>query len=386
MPPLLLILRSARSHRSALAGLTLLVLLLAASLALADTRIAHGRHRPLGAHGPHHSRSVHGRRQPLGAHSRLDAAGDQGSKADCAYSANSVAVLSSFERMVGRRFSCVMVFNNASPDWQGWENPWFTHDTVPGYDWSAWLAAPGTHRQLIISQNLFPSALNGSDWLRKGAAGAFLSHARALARNLVAAGLGRSVIRLAHEANDSGSPYWIGSTPAQWQLWRQFWRRTVIAMRSVPGAHFLFDWCINAYWQPVPLRDWYPGDDVVNIVGIDAYDSGVPVGEDRWTRIYTQPDGIRDVLRFAKAHGKPVSLPEWGLAPADAKSLGGGSDPAYIDGIAQIVRNNRIAYQSYFYNHDSAGLLADNRLSLAAYRRHFGPRGDSAGSSLIPNG
>ncbi len=303
-------------------------------------------------------------------------------KADCVSAGPSVATMFSFERLVDRSVDCALVFNNSSPNWAGWTHPWFVADRGP-YDWANWVRAPGPHRQLIISQNLFPTSLDGSDWRNAGARGAYVGYARELARNLVAAGLGRSVIRLAHEANDSGSPYWIGSTPAQWQLWRQFWRRTVIAMRSVPGAHFLFDWCINAYWQPVPLRDWYPGDDVVNIVGIDAYDSGVPVGEDRWTRIYTQPDGIRDVLRFAKAHGKPVSLPEWGLAPADAKSLGGGSDPAYIDGIAGVVRDNAVAYQAYFYNHDSAQLLDTSPPSLAAYRRHFGAHGDSIGAPTI---
>ncbi len=240
-------------------SLTLLVILMLASLALADARIV---------------RSGHG---PLGPQSRPPAAGAQRPTADCAYTANSVAVLSSFERLVGRRFSCVMVFNNASPDWQGWENPWFLHDADPAYDWGAWVSAAGGHRQLIITQNLFPSALDGTDWLRAGAAGAFAGHARALARNLVAAGLGRSVIRLAHEANDTAQPYALGSTDQELALWRTFWRRTALAMRSVPGAHFLFDWCVNAYWRPIPLSKWYPGNDVVDIVGIDAYDSGVPL-------------------------------------------------------------------------------------------------------------
>jgi hypothetical protein len=242
---------------------------------------------------------------------------------------------------------------------------------------------PGTRRQLIITQNLFPSSLEGLDWLRAGAAGVFVGYARALARNLVAAGLGGSVIRLADEANDSGSPDAVGSTDPQLALWRQFWRRTAIAMRSVPGAHFLFDWCINAYWRPIPLSKWYPGDDVVNIIGIDAYDSGVPPGQDRWHRIYYQPDGIHDVLQFARAHDKPVSLPEWGLAPPGQGNLGGGDDPAYVDGIAAVVRNNRVAYQAYFYHLASGSLLDSSPLSLAAYRRHFGGGGDSTGAPTI---
>jgi Glycosyl hydrolase family 26 len=303
-------------------------------------------------------------------------------KADCAYGANNVAVLDLFELMVGRVFDCALVFNNLMPDWAKWANPWFLTQGAP-YNWADWVHAPGPHRQLIISQNLFPLSLNGSDWRDAGAAGAYVEYARQLAENLVAAGLGDSVIRLAHEANDASSPYWIGSTPHDWQLWREFWRRTVIAMRSVPGAHFLFDWCILEGGQPVPLRDWYPGDDVVNIIGIDVYDGGVPVGVNRWQWLYTQPDGIRDVLRFANAHQKPVSFPEWGLEPADAQNLGGGDDPTYVNRLARVIRNNPVAYQSYFFNHQPALMLAGSPLSLTAYRRHFGAGGDSVGAPTI---
>jgi hypothetical protein len=63
-------------------ALTLLVIPVAASLALADTRIGHGRHAPPRAHG------------------QLQAAVVQASQADCANAANSVAVLSSFGQLV----------------------------------------------------------------------------------------------------------------------------------------------------------------------------------------------------------------------------------------------------------------------------------------------
>ena len=304
-------------------------------------------------------------------------------KADCIYTSNNIQVLRSFEQLAGRRFDCVLVYNNNAPDWAGWERPWFVNDTEPQFDWSRWADARGTRRQLIISQNLFPAALDGSDWLGAGAAGAYVEHAKVLARNLVAAGLGDSVIRLAHEANGTNETYALPASDRGLALWRQFWRKTVIAMRSVPGAHFVFDWCINAYWRPIPLKKWYPGDDVVNIIGIDAYDSGVPIGQNRWRRLYTQPDGIRDVLRFAAAHGKPVSFPEWGLSPAGAHSLGGGDDPAYINDIASVVGNDRVAYQAYFYAHAEAQLLADHALSLAAYRRDFGDQGNTAGAAAV---
>lgn len=305
------------------------------------------------------------------------------SRADCAYVGTNVQALRRFEALVHQTVSCAVVFNNAAPNWTAWERPWFVTSRNPDLRWGAWAVAPGTHRQLVITQNLFPADLDGSDWLHAGAAGAYVQYAKTLAKNLVAAGLGNSVIRLAHEANNPGSAYALGSTDEDLDLWREFWRRTAIAMRSVHGAHFLFDWTINAYYRPIPLQKWYPGNDVTDIIGIDAYDSGVPVGANRWRRIYTEQDGIRDVLRFAAAHGKPVSIPEWGLAPADSKNLGGGDDPAYIDHMAEIVKDNPVAYQSYFFNHDSAALLFAGHLSLAAYRRHFGKGGDAVGASTI---
>ncbi len=303
-------------------------------------------------------------------------------KAACLYSSNSVRVLQAFEHMAGRSFSCVVVFNNQAPDWASWESPWFLRESDPAYAWGQWARAPRTHRQLIITQNLFPASLNHTDWLHAGAAGVYAQHARALARNLIAAGLGNSVIRLAHEANGTGFSYSLGTTRQDFTLWRQFWRDTVIAMRSVRGAHFLFDWCVNAYWRPIPLSLWYPGNDVVDIIGIDAYDAGVPVGQDRWTRLYTQPDGIASVLRFAKTHGKPVSLPEWGLW-SPKSGLGGSDDPNYVNHIAEVIRDNRIAYQSYFYSGVSGQVLNSAPRSLSAYRRHFGARGDSVGAATV---
>jgi hypothetical protein len=273
-----------------------------------------------------------------------------------------------------------MVFNDSAPDWSTWEMPWFLTQDDPDKQWGQWATAPGTHRQLIISQSLFPGVLANSDWLDAGASGAYAAHARALARNLVAAGLGDSVIRLAAEANLDTSPWAVSTTGDDLQLWRTFWRRTVIAMRSVPGARFQFDWCINARWRPIRLADFYPGDDVVDIIGIDAYDTGVGPGLDRWSAIYDRPDGIRAVLQFATKHGKPMSFPEWGLRTSGEPVLGGGSDPSYINHMAGFIAHHSVAYQSYFYKTDAATLLSQSPDSMSAYRRDFGPLSNSAGT------
>ena len=97
----------------------------------------------------------------------------------------------------------------------------------------------------------------------------------------------------------------------------------------------------------------------------------MPAGADRWNAVYNRRSGIREVLEFAKAHGKPLSIPEWGVGPANV-AFAGGDNPTYVNGIASVVERNPVAYQSYFYAHDWATQLATGPLSLAAYRAHFG--------------
>jgi Glycosyl hydrolase family 26 len=297
-----------------------------------------------------------------------------------------LAGLQAFETLVGRKYDTVMVYNNASPTWAGLVMPWFCAYKHPSpYAWADWATAPDTSRRLIITQNPCPPAVEpAATWLADGAAGKFAPYFTELATNLVAAGLGNSIIRLCHEANDPAYEYSVSAswTAAQFAQWTATWNSSATAMKAVTGAEFLFDWCINAYYQPIPLADWYPGDDLVDIVGIDTYDAGVPLVNgaqatpaQRWTRLMTQANGIQAVLDFAQLHGKPVSIPEWGLEPAATTAApgntGGGDNPTYVEGIAQAVRDNPVAYQSYFYSGVQATLLAPGSGSLAAYQAAF---------------
>jgi hypothetical protein len=149
-------------------------------------------------------------------------------------------------------------------------------------------------------------------------------------------------------------------------------------MRSVPGAEFRFDWTINAAYRAIPFEDYYPGDDVVDIIGADVYDfwPGPAIAPtspaQRWKAQHEQPGGLAELIRFGRAHRKPLSIPEWGLSAVGHKG-GAGDNPYFVDRIAEVVRNNPTAYQSYFESTTDVGmLLTDAPRSLAAYRRHFG--------------
>lgn len=301
------------------------------------------------------------------------------SKTNCVYPANSLAKLAQFEALAGTTFNCVLMYNNAKPNWATWENVWFF--TPPSADtrFMAWKEA-GPDRRFVISQPMVPNSAP-ANWRALGAEGKYNAYATALAHNLVAEGLGDSVIRLGWEANAGSDPESaLGSNPTQYAEWAQYWAQIVRAMRAVPGAHFLFDWTVNQYWRPVPLQDWYPGNSVVDIIGIDAYDNGVYQSglsqSQRWQTLSNEADGINAVVAFAAAHDKPLSIPEWGLSPAGADG-GGGDDAAYVQGLASVIADNDVTYNSYFDQGASSGLLplADASAALSAYRAEVVPLG-----------
>ena len=301
------------------------------------------------------------------------------SKTNCVYPANSLAELRSFEEMTSTTFNCVLMYNNEKPNWATWENVWFFGDRSPDQNFMAWAqAVPG--RRFVISQPMVPDDAP-PDWRQLGAEGDYNGYASALAHNLVAEGLGSSVIRLGWEANDGADPESaLGAGPAQYSEWAAYWRQIVTTMRTVPGAHFLFDWTVNQYWRPVPLQDWYPGNSAVDIIGIDGYDNGVYESglsaAQRWEVLSGEADGFDAVAAFAAAHGKPLSIPEWGLSPPGAEG-GAGDDPTYIEGLASIIKDDDVTYNSYFDRGASSGMLPlqDAPQSLAAYKRYIAPLG-----------
>lgn len=308
-----------------------------------------------------------------GAPGARAAARTDNAKTACVYSDESIAELDAFSALVGRRIQCAMVYNDAVSTWAQWEHPWFVdYVNQPDHDWSRWVAADPERRRLIITEDLFPSSLAHRNWLRRGAAGAFTAHARTLARVLVAAGLGGSVIRLAPEANGTWFADSYGVTRAQWRRWDRFWDRTVAAMRSVRGARFLFDWCISVRYRNLPLAQIYPGNRYADIIGMDVYDDGPlgATGPARWHTLMTSPDGIRAVLALARGHHRPISIPEWGVNTVAGGGFG--DDPAFVRGIAGLVRDHPAAYQSYFYKYGQQTQLAPGTRSLAAYRARFG--------------
>ncbi|MFI7010360.1 glycoside hydrolase family 26 protein [Streptomyces sp. NPDC050145] len=143
--------------------------------------------------------------------------------------------------------------------------------------------------------------------LRRGAAGDFDAHFKALAERLVELRIPDTVLVLGWEMNGITYTHRCGPDP---EAWKAYWKRIVGVMRSVPGQKFRFDFTPSRGRDAVPWTQCYPGDDTVDIIGMDSYDQPRGMAFDEQV---SEPYGLQAQVDFAKAHGKPVSYPEWGL-------------------------------------------------------------------------
>ncbi|MFE1194911.1 glycoside hydrolase family 26 protein [Streptomyces olivaceoviridis] len=209
--------------------------------------------------------------------------------------------------------------------WLGGTELKVAHTYLPGGRWQDIEGAPGfldvwaqwrrekADRTLVLNVPMQErNEENLSDvqvrWLlRQAADGAFDHHFRALAERLVELKVPDTVIVLGWEMNGITYTHRCGPDPA---AWKTYWNRIVATMRSVPGQGFRFDFTPSRGRDAVPWTECYPGDATVDIIGMDAYDqpSGLSFDEQ-----VTEPYGLQQHVDFAKAHGKAISYPEWGL-------------------------------------------------------------------------
>ncbi|WP_374991173.1 glycoside hydrolase family 26 protein [Streptomyces sp. LHD-70] len=169
--------------------------------------------------------------------------------------------------------------------------------------------------------------------LRAGAQGSFDQHFRRLAQRLVRLGVPDTVIVLGWEMNGITYTHRCGPDP---EAWKAYWNRIVTAMRSVPGQDFTFDFAPNRGPDAVPWTQCYPGDSVVDVIGLDSYDQ--PPGESFEEQV-RGPYGLQHQVDFAKAHGKAISYPEWGL-------FRNGDNPEYMRGMLDWFEQHKPLYQT----------------------------------------
>jgi hypothetical protein len=257
----------------------------------------------------------------------------------------------------------------------------------------------GTHSggnatgQAIIKQQ-WDTLISGAT-MRSGAADGFgVEFYKGFARKLVDAGYGNAIIRLASEHDLVGSKW---ASAADYDRFKRAFRVAVDAMRSVaPDLEIdLTSIRMNFGKGPDPgskVLNAYPGDQWVDYIGINLYDQGpvssdigVPAGR---TCGWRNPQAVFDTLHrpsldtarnFAAAHGKRVSLPEWGLSGGGEKAQGecGGDNPVFVANVhawLDAVPTRTLGYASYFEgnpSHDGPHQLDYFPVARNAFRQLF---------------
>jgi hypothetical protein len=252
----------------------------------------------------------------------------------------------------------------------------WTDIEVPPW-WPAIWRGTAYANKLVVSVPMLPD--QGGATLQAGARGDYDEHFKATARNLVAAGFGNAWIRPGHELNGTWYRWSAQQDP---QAYAQYFRRIVLAMRSVPGQSFHFDWNVAVGGDlHMDATLAYPGDGFVDVIGEDVYDqkwqdpSATP--DSRWASLVdpvgATAQGLEFWATFAKAHGKRLSFAEWGVVAKGASMSGGGAggdDPAFIDHMHQWFGDHDVAYEIYFNQDagDGAHRLDAGRFPLSAAR------------------
>ncbi len=302
--------------------------------------------------------------------------------------------MASVTAITGITYTCANTFNNPVDDWTDWEEPW--QFSGEGNTWQTWLTSG---HQMILGEDLIPQSLEDmSDpltWEAPCAAGDYNSEATDLAEYLLSQGAGSIVLRLGIEANgnwEADSVIGTDSDSARWTTeesdWGTCFREEAEAMEAVSGTHFLFVWNVNVCTGDIPLRNWYPGDVVVSIIGVDAYDvdctDGDDVAQEGWTAYYTDSHdtwdspppsnqefpSLKNIETFAAGsqHNRPLAFPEWGLTEGD-------DDPAYVNGLAGMVSSYNVSFQTYYDDDDDRiATLGDSTIpnATSAYISDFG--------------
>lgn len=224
--------------------------------------------------------------------------------------------------------------------------------------WQEW-KAENAGRRVVLGVPFYVDAEPGTDHERIAACarGAYDAHYVALGTNLVSAGLGDSILRIAWEAHGTWAPW---SYRNNIDDWRACWRRVATTLTGV-APDLRMNWNVgddnggnrSDMIDSINERgfdNFYPGDDVVDEIGIDSYD--IPKIVDYDAHFGDHVGSLGWFARTAREHAKPLSFPEWGLWDSTTLDTVDGSrdDVVYIERMFAWMDDpaNGVVWAAYF--------------------------------------
>ena len=262
--------------------------------------------------------------------------------------------------------------------------------------WERWIRQ-GSNRRAVFHVALLPESGNSS--LAAGAQGDYSEHFGDLARQLATNNLGDSILRIGGVFNTGAHRY---SAVGQPENYAAFFRNVVEAMRGGDeDSNFEFVWNPRVGESEMDSTKAYPGDEYVDYIGLDIFDRSekypYPTPCDESCRREVQAEvwqekltgstgtggghgqGLRFWSDFARKHGKPLAVTDWGVIEEPGAGSGG-DNPYFVEKMHEFIYapKNRVAFhvvftttspQKYYDVIGEDSMLPD---SAAALKAHFG--------------
>jgi hypothetical protein len=258
------------------------------------------------------------------------------------------AAVAGFERALGRTMDFAVEFGGA----QNWDD--YRGDI--GWASGIWkTAAPDRVVMWSIPLTVGPGCISCGTTLKDIAAGTndadITDAAKSLAKNQP-----RAIIRLGWEFNGGWYPW--GAKGITQDYINAF--RHVVALYRAQSPDFKIVWCTNLGRGDFDPDQAYPGDDVVDIIGMDVYDFNYSNQDmpTRWEAVQNQEFGLRWQVAFADLHRKALAIPEWGAGA-------NGDNPLFVTNMLKWMKANHYDYQSWWEGDSGSGY--DSALSTGKY-------------------
>lgn len=237
-----------------------------------------------------------------------------------------------FQRVVGRKVDVVTV----APARETWND-------ILNEDWWLTTAPDGFEGNLDVALPLFPE----SSSMAETASGANNDEFEATGAKIAQVDP-EGYVRTGWEMNIVNWPWRV--TEGNVGEYVEAFRQQAVSLRK-GGPNLRIVWNPNGGVgnSLADATKAYPGDEYVDVIGIDQYDWA---GES-WEQVQKGPGGLDEWANFARAHGKKMALPEWGVHQGDG---GGGDDGEFVRSMMTWLEQNSdvIVYAAYFDEPDSS--------------------------------
>ena len=247
----------------------------------------------------------------------------------------------------------------------------YTKNTQTNYDFDAWA---GFHQDFLTSFMTCDTWAHAasSDWgfdimslqppgeniqeivcltttedpsLKNVASGMYDSYFQQMGNLFLEHGYPNAFVRVGHEFEGNWYPWALlgGVNDHDYAGFIAAFRHVVGILKAIsPTFTIVWNPGCGPYAQAMDSEKAYPGDDVVDAIGVDCYDDGSGA-ENIIQGVY----GMNQWGQFAQQHGKPIAVPEWGL-------MNGGDDPAYVQAMFDFMKSHPTLLESFWDSDDGS--------------------------------